>query len=152
GGAPMRTCAIWCSLACAGLIGAGRGDATTYNFDRDAAGKLPEGWKAAATRPGKTLATWAVTAEAGAPSQPNALTITQIPDDQSECNLCYNEKTSLADVDLTVKMRANSGKEDQGGGLIWRVTDADNYYVCRFNPLEDNFRVYKVVKGKRSQF
>ena len=30
--------------------------------------------------------------------------------------------------------------------------DAKNYYVARFNPLENNFRVYKVVEGKRSLF
>ena len=26
-----------------------------------------------------------------------------------------------------------------------------NYYIARFNPLEDNYRVYKVVDGKRIQ-
>jgi hypothetical protein len=26
-----------------------------------------------------------------------------------------------------------------------------NYYIGRFNPLEDNFRVYKVVEGRRMQ-
>ncbi len=49
------------------------------------------------------------------------------------------------------KIKANSGKEDQGGGLIWRCKDENNYYVCRINPLEGNFRVYKVVDGKRKQ-
>ena len=29
--------------------------------------------------------------------------------------------------------------------------DADNYYIARMNPLEDNYRVYKVVAGKRTQ-
>ena len=28
---------------------------------------------------------------------------------------------------------------------------AKNYYVARFNPLEDNFRLYKVLAGKRIQ-
>jgi hypothetical protein len=37
------------------------------------------------------------------------------------------------------------------GGVVWRYQDADNYYVCRYNPLETNFRVYKVVAGKREQ-
>src|SRR5262249_30222734 len=44
-----------------------------------------------------------------------------------------------------------SGSEDQGGGLIWRVQDKDDYYICRANPLESNFRVYYVKGGKRSQ-
>jgi hypothetical protein len=40
---------------------------------------------------------------------------------------------------------------DQGGGLIWRVKDHDNYYIARWNPLEDNFRVYYVKEGRRVQ-
>jgi hypothetical protein len=30
---------------------------------------------------------------------------------------------------------------------VWLYVDADNYYIARMNPLEDNFRVYKVVGG-----
>ena len=25
-----------------------------------------------------------------------------------------------------------------------------NYYLARYNPLEDNYRLYKIVKGKRT--
>jgi hypothetical protein len=48
-------------------------------------------------------------------------------------------------------LRADSGKVDQGGGLIWRAKDKDNYYICRANPLEDNLRLYYVKDGKRKQ-
>ncbi len=47
--------------------------------------------------------------------------------------------------------KAVRGKIDQGGGLVWRYQDAKNYYVARMNPLESNYRVYKVVDGKRTQ-
>src|SRR5207249_845865 len=47
--------------------------------------------------------------------------------------------------------KAVKGKEDQGGGVVWRLQDADNYYIARMNPLENNFRLYKVVAGKRMQ-
>lgn len=66
-------------------------------------------------------------------------------------NLCYNPKLTLKDGAVTVKFRANSGSIDQGGGIIWRVQDKENYYVARFNPLEDNFRFYKVINGNRTQ-
>ena len=36
-----------------------------------------------------------------------------------------------------------------GGGLIWRAADDRNYYLTRANPLEQNIRVYRVVKGVR---
>ena len=41
------------------------------------------------------------------------------------------------------------GRIDRGGGIMWRVKDRNNYYVARYNPLENNFRIYYVKKGKR---
>ena len=37
---------------------------------------------------------------------------------------------------------ADEDERDQGGGSIWRAQDRDNYYIARWNRLEDNFRVY----------
>ena len=34
---------------------------------------------------------------------------------------------------------------------MWRAKDAKNYYVARYNPLEDNYRLYHVVNGQRSE-
>jgi hypothetical protein len=47
-------------------------------------------------------------------------------------------------------MKAVAGEVDQGGGLVWRAKDAKNYYLARYNHLEDNYRLYKVVDGKRT--
>jgi hypothetical protein len=41
---------------------------------------------------------------------------------------------------------------DQGAGLLFRLKDKDNYYIVRANALENNFRLYHVVNGRRSQF
>ncbi len=57
----------------------------------------------------------------------------------------------LTDVDLSVRLHALSGVIDRGGGPVWRAQDGRNYYIARYNPLEDNFRVYKVARGRRSQ-
>jgi hypothetical protein len=54
-------------------------------------------------------------------------------------------------VEVQVAFKAVRGKADQGGGIAWRYLDANNYYLARMNPLEDNYRVYKVVAGKRIQ-
>ena len=35
---------------------------------------------------------------------------------------------------------------------MWRYQSPANYYVVRANALEDNVRLYKVVKGDRQQF
>jgi hypothetical protein len=47
-------------------------------------------------------------------------------------------------------MKAVAGETDQGGGLVWRARDAKNYYLARYNPLEDNYRLYHVAGGKRT--
>jgi hypothetical protein len=56
-----------------------------------------------------------------------------------------------ADLAVEVRLRADAGGEDRGGGLVWRARDAANHYVCRWNPLERNLRAYKVVEGRRVQ-
>jgi hypothetical protein len=60
------------------------------------------------------------------------------------------QSTYALDLEVSVAFKANEGKRDQGGGVVWRYQDSNNYYIARMNPLEDNFRVYKVVAGKRS--
>jgi len=61
------------------------------------------------------------------------------------------EDKKFADVDVTVKFRPISGKEDASGGIIFRAKDAKNYYLVRANGLEDNFRLYTMKEGSRSQ-
>ena len=34
--------------------------------------------------------------------------------------------------------------------MIWRVQDANDYYIARANALEGNVALYKTVNGKRS--
>ena len=66
-------------------------------------------------------------------------------------NLCVAEASSYQNLRASVAFKAMAGKTDQGGGIVWRYQDADNYYIARMNPLEDNFRLYKVIAGKRIQ-
>ena len=60
------------------------------------------------------------------------------------------EDQKFADVDVVVRFRPVSGKEDASGGVIVRAKDGRNYLLVRANALENNFRLYTVVKGKRS--
>ncbi len=66
-------------------------------------------------------------------------------------NVCLAKDASAQDLVLSVRFKAIAGELDQGGGIVWRARDARNYYIARYNPLEDNFRVYKVVDGERTQ-
>jgi hypothetical protein len=60
------------------------------------------------------------------------------------------EDQRLADLDVAVRFRPISGKEDASGGIIFRAKDGRNYFLVRANALENNFRLYTVVNGKRS--
>lgn len=59
------------------------------------------------------------------------------------------EDKRFADVDISVKFRPISGKEDASGGIIFRAQDGKNYFLVRANALEDNFRLYTMIDGKR---
>lgn len=61
------------------------------------------------------------------------------------------EDKKFADVDVTVRFRPISGKEDASGGILFRAKDAKNYYLVRANGLEDNFRLYTIKDGGRTQ-
>ena len=60
------------------------------------------------------------------------------------------EDKKFDDIDLTVRFRPVSGKEDASGGIIFRAKDGRNYLLVRANALENNFRLYMIVNGKRS--
>jgi len=115
-------------------------------------GQLPVGWKTSATNPGGPFAQWVVETDATNPQHEKILSIVRIQDTSSSVfNINWAKQVVFQSGELSVRMRANSGKEDQGGGMIWRVLDENNYYVARYNPLENNFRLYYVEDGLRNQ-
>lgn len=123
-----------------------------FNFDQTAAGGLPSGWTVAATHPDGSLAEWQIKTDPAAVSAPQVLGITRIQNASGDVfNLCWTHDLVFQNGSIEVNVRADNGKEDQGGGLIWRAQDADNYYVARYNPLESNLRLYFVKEGRRTQ-
>jgi len=58
---------------------------------------------------------------------------------------CYTDGTA------SVRFQPVSGVVDASAGIIFRAQDARNYYVVRPNALEDNFRIYIVKDGVRTQ-
>lgn len=68
------------------------------------------------------------------------------------CKLFVYEPKVFSDVDITVKIKATSGKKDFGGGILFRYNDPQNYYCVRYNAGVNNFRFYKSIKGDRARF
>jgi hypothetical protein len=145
----------WITLIAAGsLVGAVTSaadeKARAFRFGKSDVGKVPPGWKADKTGKGEG-SVWKVVADETAPSKSGFALAQTAESPGSVFNLCVAEDTKYKDVEVSVAFKAMRGKQDQGGGIVWRYQDADNYYVARMNPLEDNYRVYKVVAGKRIQ-
>jgi hypothetical protein len=122
----------------------------TFRFLLADAGRVPAGWASDQTGTGAG-SVWKVVADGTAPSGAGYVLAQTAESPSAVFNLCVAQDTSFKDGEVRVAFKAVQGKNDQGGGLVWRYRDHDNYYVCRMNPLENNFRVYKVVGGKRQQ-
>jgi len=116
------------------------GAVTRFTFDTDPAGALPHGAQSFA-------GAWAVRAEPGAPSAPNALCQTG----RAEFPALALGDTVYGDVVVSAKVKAISGQEDQAAGLLARIQNGDNYYIGRANALEGNARLYRYTGGSRQQ-
>jgi|SRR6202158_6243272 len=122
-----------------------------YNFDSDTPGQLPAKFHGAKTG-GGTQEKWVVTTDTTAPSRPNVVAQTSTDQTDYRFPLLISDEGSFQDLDLSVKFKAVSGSVDRAGGLVFRLKDPNNYYIVRANALENNYRLYHVVNGRRSQF
>ncbi len=113
-----------------------------WNFDDEPPGQIAKGFTSA-------VGDWVVELD---PIAKNHVLAQRSKNNDDTFNIALLDKLQLDDLDLSVRVKAVAGQLDRGGGLVWRARDAKNYYVVRYNPLEANFRVYKVVAGVRTQF
>src|SRR5437867_2095541 len=119
--------------------------AYTVTFDNSKTGAAPPGWTA--TQTGSGSAKWSVEKDDSAPSKPNVLK----QNGEATFPVCIKNDTNLKDGFVEVKFKPIAGKEDQAGGVIWRVQDANNYYIARANALENNVTIYYTIRGKRTE-
>jgi hypothetical protein len=98
-----------------------------------------EGW---ATVEGR----WAVEEMAGAPSGKKKVLVQRATGNQF--NVIVAPPGPYTDVDVSMKFKPISGREDASGGIVFRFNEG-RYYVVRANALEDNFRLYYYDRGRR---
>ena len=134
---------IYLLIICSAFL-SGAALAETITFDNVKTGGPPPGWTAMQT--GSGSAKWSVEKDDSAPSKPNVLKQSGV----ATFPVCFKNDTNLKDGFVEVKFKPVAGKEDQAGGVIWRVQDSNNYYIARANALEGNVVLYKTVNGKRS--
>ncbi len=138
-----RAFAVSSLIACVvffGMATARDGGKRSWDFEADEPGAIAKGFS-------NEVGDWEIAKEGD-----NRLLYQKAKSEDATFNLALVGDTSYKDVDLSVKLRAVAGQLDRGGGVVWRAKDKKNYYICRYNPLEDNFRVYKVADGIRTMF
>ncbi len=119
---------------------------STFNFETNKTGEQPAGWSNYLTGKGD-LGKWEIREDDG------KKVLAQVSQENfgNHFDVIVVDGSNFQDVVISVKFKGVKGEEDQGGGPVWRYQDADNYYIARANPLENNYRVYKVVNGRRKQ-
>jgi len=122
---------------------------TTWTFDETAPGTLPEAFSVGTLFDGRPAGEWKILITNRAKSASQVLAqVTSKGADQAY-KLVLLDGTAGSNVDVEVSFLAVSGKADLGGGLIWRAKDDRNYYLLRASAVEQNVRLYRVVKGTR---
>lgn len=106
----------------------------TFDFER----KGIEGWTMVDGQ-------WAVEDMAGAPSGRKVLVQRAT---RNPFNVIVAPAGPYTDLDVSMKFKPISGREDASGGIVVRFNDG-KYYVVRANALEGNFRLYACDRGRR---
>ena len=96
-----------------------------------------EGWK---TVDGK----WTVEEIPGAPSRKKVLVQRAV---ENQFNVIVAPGGPYTDVDVSIRFKPISGREDASGGIVFRFSEG-RYYVVRANALENNFRLYYYDRGR----
>ena len=118
------------------------------NFDQDTQGQPPSGFSFGLTGSGKA-GVWVVRQDDSSPGQKSVLAQTDADATSYRFPLAIYDGVTAKDLDVSVKFKPVSGGKDQAAGIVWRLKDANNYYIVRANALENNVVLYKVENGKR---
>ncbi len=115
------------------------------SFEKAKEGKLPAGWSEFYNGKG-TGTHWAVVKDG------NNKVLAQLSanNPNNHFNVAVYDNFSMKNGYIEVALKAVKGHFDQGGGIVWRMQDKNNYYIVRYNPLEDNIVLYKVQNGIRT--
>ncbi len=121
------------------------GSDRNFTFQDDETGKLPSGWSQYFTGKGEKT-DWKIQDDNG-----NKV-LAQLSEENigGHFNEIVYDGFEVKNVELNVRIKGIKGEMDQGGGFVWRFIDADNHYIVRANPLEDNVVLYKMENGKRT--
>jgi hypothetical protein len=138
----LKALGLWISISLLASTG------KIVNFDTYPLGKMPPGWTVAMTDRG-IAPRWEVLKDQSAPTQPYVLGQVSRDPARMRLPLAIFDEVRLRDGDVSVRLKPVAGREDPGGGLVWRYRDENNYYLVRANALANSVAVFKVENGRK---
>jgi hypothetical protein len=121
----------------------------TWNFDADLPGTLPKDFAVGTLFDGRPAGEWKVLKTDRAKSSPQVLAQLMGKGFEHDYKVVLIKSITASNLELQVSFLPIEGNGDMGGGVIWRASGDRDYYLARANPLEQNIRIYRVVKGIR---
>lgn len=107
---------------------------TRFDFEQ----KGTEGWTTVDGR-------WTVEEIPGAPRGKHGLVQRAV---ENAFNVIVAPGGPYRDIDISMRFKPISGREDASGGIVFRFSEG-RYYVIRANALENNFRLYYYERGRQ---
>ena len=147
----MRATRIVTLILIAFGVAAAQDSAKTWDFQGDKVDEPPAGFTFGKTGGGRA-GKWVIRTDPTAPAGDHVLAQLDTDDTDYRFPVAVADAPVLKDLRVDVSCKPVFGKTDEACGLVFRYQDENNYYVTRANALEDNVRLYHVVKGRRRQF
>ncbi|MFM7103510.1 MAG: hypothetical protein ACKO3N_20375 [Verrucomicrobiota bacterium] len=139
----------------------GRGAERLLDFQDGVEGRMPPGWESVLAGQG-AAPEWKLVYDA-VPSAFQALSeqapqvnrrgvLAQVSMDPTDERfpVAWWSGERFGDFTARLRLKLVAGKHEQLAGLVFRATDARNFYVARASALGNNVRFYKFVNGERS--
>jgi hypothetical protein len=121
-------------------------DRIETDFDKIAAGSLPDEWKSRRLGDGET-ADWQVKAEGG--KARNVMQILSPANKAETLNLCINDNVSVnGNIYMRVLVKPVAGDNAQAGGIIWGYQNKNNFYMAVVDFKNNQAILYKIADGK----
>jgi hypothetical protein len=131
-------------MAAATVSGAATGAGTTRTFDGDTVGCPPQGFTFHVVRQAPQ-ARWSILRE----DTNGFLAHRGDAAGHAGFALAVLDGTSVADATVSARVRFAGGP--RSAGIVWRVQDAENYYLARLDLDRQDIGLYRVAGGNRTR-
>jgi hypothetical protein len=60
-------------------------------------------------------------------------------------------RATVRNIEVRVSIKAIGGTVRPGGGVLWRCSDANNYYAAEITPRDGSLRLHRIADGKSTE-